>query len=160
MMRKVFLVIFLLSTVTFCGEKRFSWAQDTDACGPQGGCDQKPQVSVTQENAQFVPEITYDEFITLRKGNKNYILLDARPANVFINGHIEGALSFPLSDMNEEKIKELIPQGVKVVVYCQSASCQTSRLAAQLLRSFNYDAIDYHGGVMEWTQKGNALVKE
>lgn len=66
----------------------------------------------------------------------NAIWVDARPDEEFAREHVPGALS-----LNEDRWNELLPQflavwspGKKVVVYCSSLSCNTSREVARRLR--------------------------
>ena len=151
MRMRISIVIFLL-----CVGLAVAARADEDSCGPQGcagGNAADPGI--------FIDELTYDEFVALRTSKEKFILLDTRAAEQFATGHIDGALSFPLANMLPEKCKLLLPLEVKIVVYCQSSSCNASRTAAQKLKSFGYkDVWDYHGGINEWTAKGNPLVKE
>lgn len=62
--------------------------------------------------------------------------VDARPDTDFAGGHIPGALA-----LNEDRWDDLLPglldkwdPGRKIVVYCSSLSCQTSRDVARRLR--------------------------
>ncbi len=144
-----FILIFGTSMVCFASEP------SEDSC-PPSGCAERSPPDLSQID---VAEITYDEFRALKSSTEPYILLDTRPVTSFTTGHIEGAFSFPLADISTQKVRKLLPQGIKIVVYCQSASCSASRHAAQKLKSLDYDVVDYHGGVQEWTQKGQTLVK-
>ena len=128
---------------------------DEDSCGPQGCAGAK-----SADLGIFVDELSYDDLMTLKNSEEKFILLDTRGAEQFAAGHIDGALSFPLANMLPEKCKLLLPQDVKIVVYCQSSSCNVSHAAAQKLKSLGYeDVLDYHGGINEWVTKGNQLVK-
>lgn len=107
-----------------------------------------------------VNEIGYDEFIKMRKSAQKYILLDARGADSYKSGHIEGALSFPLKDMDETNAKTLLKKDSKIIVYCASFGCHASTAAAKKLLELGYkNVVDYKGGIKEWTEKGNKLVK-
>jgi rhodanese-related sulfurtransferase len=71
-----------------------------------------------------------------RAWGENVIWVDARPEEEFARDHVPGALS-----LNEDRWNELLPQflaawspGRKIVVYCSSLSCNTSREVARRLR--------------------------
>ncbi len=156
--RLVLLMSCLLGTVL----PAVAHADEEDSCGPTG-CGNAEALHPAGAPALnvAVDQISYADLVALRSSDAKYILLDTRPAQSFSDGHIDGALSFPLGDMLPEKCKELLPQGVKIVVYCQSSSCSVSRAAAQALKSFGFkDVVDYHGGIKEWTEQGNKLVKD
>jgi rhodanese-related sulfurtransferase len=71
-----------------------------------------------------------------RSWGASALWVDARADADFENGHIPGALP-----LNEERWDDLLPgvvdawdPGRKIVVYCSSLSCQTSRDVARRLR--------------------------
>ncbi len=71
-----------------------------------------------------------------RAWGENVIWVDARPEEEFERDHVPGALS-----LNEDRWNELLPQFLaawspekKIVVYCSSLSCNTSREVARRLR--------------------------
>jgi len=85
------------------------------------------------------------------------IWVDARPDEEFASDHVPGALS-----LNEDRWNELLPQflavwspGTKVVVYCSSLSCNTSREVARRLRREAQlpDVFVLEGGWEAWLKK-------
>jgi len=87
----------------------------------------------------------------------NVIWVDARPDEEFARDHVPGALS-----LNEDRWNELLPQflavwspGTKVVVYCSSLSCNTSREVARRLRREAQlpDVFVLEGGWEAWLKK-------
>ena len=104
-------------------------------------------------------EMTYDQFMQLRNSGEQYTLVDALPSDSYNSGHIEGAISFPLDTINKDNAKNKIPQGSHVVVYCASFKCPVSTTAAKKLSKLGYNVLDYKGGLKEWQEKGNGLVK-
>ena len=87
----------------------------------------------------------------------NVIWVDARPDEEFASDHVPGALS-----LNEDRWNELLPQflavwspGTKVVVYCSSLSCNTSREVARRLRREAQlpDVFVLEGGWEAWLKK-------
>ena len=87
----------------------------------------------------------------------NVIWVDARPDEEFARDHVPGALS-----LNEDRWNELLPQFLavwspekKVVVYCSSLSCNTSREVARRLRKEAQlsDVFVLEGGWEAWLKK-------
>ena len=130
---------------------------EEDSCS-QTGC------SPEKSSKQFVPEqqikdLTYEDFVQLKKSDKKFLIVDVRPKESYLTGHIKGAISFPLQEMFLDTITVKLPKSIKIVVYCGSASCPASAQAAQKLKNLGYDVEHYKGGVNEWTKHGNVLVK-
>lgn len=106
-----------------------------------------------------VREISYGQFTALRKSKEPYLLLDVLSKDSYRNGHIKGAISFPVDTINKETAAKAIPKGSHVVVHCGSFACGASTNAAKKLSELGYEVLDYKGGLKEWQEKGNRLVK-
>jgi 3-mercaptopyruvate sulfurtransferase SseA len=68
-------------------------------------------------------------------------------------GHIEGAVNLPLEELQYDVPAALegIDTSRPIVAYCHSG--QRSELAAALLRSAGYDAVNYEGSWHEWSRR-------
>jgi rhodanese-related sulfurtransferase len=68
-------------------------------------------------------------------------------------GHIEGAVNLPLDELQYDVPAALegIDTSRPIVAYCHSG--QRSELAAALLRSAGYDAVNYEGSWHEWSRR-------
>lgn len=106
-----------------------------------------------------VKNITYDQFTAIRNSGEKYTLLDVLSSESFKDGHIEGAESFPLETINEAASEERLSKDDNIIVYCGSFQCRASTEAAKKLQSLGYNVLDYKGGLKEWQEKGNKLVK-
>lgn len=82
----------------------------------------------------------------LRSGR--YVLLDVRPPEEFAAGHIDGAMSIPLSEL-ADRLSELSAD-VEVVAYCRGEYCVLSYDAVRLLRAKGRAARRLDGGMLEW----------
>lgn len=106
-----------------------------------------------------VKQITYNQFMKIRKSGEKYVLLDVLPPDSYAKGHIEGAASFPVTDISEQTAAGKLSKSDNIVVYCGSFQCPASTEAAKKLSALGYNVLDYKGGLKEWQDKGNNLVK-
>ncbi len=79
-------------------------------------------------------------------------LLDVRPVEEFEAGHIPGAVSVPLEDL-ESRLADL-PHDREVVAYCRGPYCVLSAKAVETLRARGYCAIRMEEGVPDWRARG------
>jgi rhodanese-related sulfurtransferase len=112
-----------------------------------------------REIVKGVKQITYDQFVRIRYSAEPYILLDVLPFRSFRDGHIEGAVSFPLETINEENASIILFADSKIITYSASNECYTSTAAAIKLTELGYSVLDYKGGMKEWVEYGNMLVR-
>src|ERR671935_431674 len=82
----------------------------------------------------------------MRKGDA--VLVDVRPAEEFEAGHIEGARSIPLEEL-EERLAELPPDR-EVVAYCRGPFCAYAHDAVRRLRRSGRPARRLEEGWPEW----------
>jgi rhodanese-related sulfurtransferase/predicted transcriptional regulator len=83
-----------------------------------------------------------------RLGRNEVVLVDVRPAEEFDAGHIEGALSIPLDEL-DERLAEL-PAGSEIVAYCRGEFCAYAHEAVRALRAAGKPARRLDGGWPEW----------
>jgi rhodanese-related sulfurtransferase len=82
----------------------------------------------------------------LRKGD--VVLVDVRPTEEFEAGHIEGARSIPLEEL-EDRLAEL-PANREVVAYCRGPFCAYAHDAVRRLRAADRPARRLEEGWPEW----------
>ena len=98
-----------------------------------------------------VDAIGRDELVArLRKGD--IVLVDVRPAEEFAAGHIEGARSIPIEDL-EKRLAEL-PAGREVVAYCRGPFCAYAHDAVRRLQAAGRTARRLEDGWPEWRLAG------
>lgn len=89
----------------------------------------------------------------LRRARKGeVIVLDVRPTVEFTAGHIPGALSIPLDEL-EAHLKDL-PDHVEIVAYCRGAYCVLAYDAVRLLHAAGRPARRLQEGMLEWRLAG------
>ena len=100
-----------------------------------------------------VDAIGRDELIArMRKGD--VVLVDVRPAEEFAAGHIEGATSIPLREL-EDRLAEL-PSDREIVAYCRGPFCAYANEAVRRLRAAGQRARRLEEGWPEWRLAGQA----
>ena len=86
----------------------------------------------------------------LRKGD--IVLVDVRPAAEYAAGHIQGARSIPLAEL-EGRLAELPPDR-EVVAYCRGPFCAYAHEAVRRLRAAGREARRLEEGWPEWRLAG------
>ena len=84
--------------------------------------------------------------------NGQVAVLDVRPANEFAMGHVAGAISIPLKEL-EAQIANFDP-AKEIVAYCRGAYCVLSFEAVALLRQKGLKARRMEDGYPEWKAAG------
>jgi rhodanese-related sulfurtransferase len=92
------------------------------------------------------------EELIRRVRSGDVIVLDVRPAVEFESGHIPGALSLPLDEL-EECLGDL-PEDVDIVAYCRGAYCVLAYEAVQRLQSAGRRGRRLDEGMLEWRLAG------
>jgi len=82
----------------------------------------------------------------------NIILLDVRPVEEYMAGHLPNALSIPVTEL-EDRLPEL-PQDREIVAYCRGPYCVFADEAVALLRSNGYSAHRLEQGLPDWRALG------
>jgi rhodanese-related sulfurtransferase/DNA-binding transcriptional ArsR family regulator len=91
--------------------------------------------------------LTRDELIA-RRAHGDVVVLDVRPADEFAAGHIPGALSIPLEQLDEQLAR--LPRDVTIVAYCRGPYCVLAPLAMEKLRAAGFDSRRLAEGLPEW----------
>src|SRR5712692_8705561 len=79
-------------------------------------------------------------------------VLDVRPVEEYRAGHIPGAVSLPLKQL-ERRLKSL-PTDREIVAYCRGPYCVLAPEAVTILRQHGYAARPMDDGVAEWRAHG------
>jgi len=80
------------------------------------------------------------------------VVLDVRPAEEYHAGHIAGAISLPLEEL-EARLAEL-PAAIEVVAYCRGPFCALAPQGVALLRRHGLRARRLEDGFPEWRFAG------
>jgi rhodanese-related sulfurtransferase len=94
-------------------------------------------------------------------GTTRPILVEALPEKYYRDGHLPGALHLPHTEVAERAAAVLPDKKADIVVYCASATCQNSHVAAKLLEQRGYARVSvYAGGKQDWIEAGLDVEKD
>ena len=87
-----------------------------------------------------------------RARSKRVVILDTRPASEYVAGHITGAISVPVDDL-QRRLQQLT-KGKEYVAYCRGPYCVYADRAVELLRAHGRRARRLIDGFPEWRAAG------
>lgn len=91
---------------------------------------------------------------------KQAVVLDARSAASFRDGHIAGALPVPLEEAKRHPSSPLparVGKDSTIIAYCNGFSCHDSMELGKILMRAGYSSVYvYEGGFPEWRDAGYA----
>jgi rhodanese-related sulfurtransferase len=79
------------------------------------------------------------------------VVFDVRPAVEYRAGHIAGAVSVPLSEL-QGRMRDL-PDGIQVVAYCHGRYCVYADEAVRSLRRHGVSVARLEDGYPEWARE-------
>jgi DNA-binding transcriptional ArsR family regulator/rhodanese-related sulfurtransferase len=102
----------------------------------------------SRADAEPVP---MDELLK-RARSKQVVILDTRPASEYVAGHIAGAISIPVDDL-QRRLKKLT-KSKDYVAYCRGPYCIYADRAVEMLRASGRRARRLIEGFPEWRSAG------
>lgn len=138
MMKKILAILMLVITLT--------------ACGTEEAADDSTILNETTETTEdvLVPyePITAEDAKKLMDTESDYIIVDARTAEEFAEGHIPGAILIPEYEIADRARAELPDKDQLILVYCRSG--RRSKIASQALTDLGYTNVKEFGGIIDW----------
>ena len=95
--------------------------------------------------------VSMDELLK-RARKADVVILDTRPAPEFAAGHIAGAISVPVEDLQQELRK--LPKNKEYVAYCRGPYCVYADRAVEFLRKHGRRTRRLIEGFPEWKAAG------
>jgi rhodanese-related sulfurtransferase len=95
--------------------------------------------------------MTRDE-LTKRLRSGDIVVLDVRPVSEYRSGHLPGAISLPVGQL-QERLGE-VRSGAQVVAYCRGPYCVYADEAVRLLTENGRKAYRLEDGFPEWSTAG------
>ena len=110
-----------------------------------------------QEPAVRAEEINNPLKVRKMLASGGIFLIDVRRADLYAQGHIPGAESFPLYEFDAVigRFRDRIKPQDPVLVYCSGVACVDSHTFAERLIQMGYTRVTvYSGGFSEWEEIG------
>lgn len=133
---------------------------------PFFACAQKPPViksarcndaAFDQKVAEMLDfSVAVMDVDSLRKHQRNFVILDARERKEFDVSHIEGARYAGYDDFDKNVVKNLSPN-TPIVVYC-SIGYRSEKIAARLQKQGFRKVYNLYGSIFEWVNRGYPVV--
>ena len=95
---------------------------------------------------------------SVKHGGSDLVLLDTRDREDYRRGHIKGALSMPLEEI-DKRYRDL-PRDKDIVTYCYNQYCHLSTLGALKLVEHGIPTKEMNVGWSEWVKLGNPMHEE
>ena len=102
-------------------------------------------------NREDLEAVSAGELLSRLQTN-GVVVLDVRPGEEYRAGHIPGARSVPMSEL--ESALTDIPRAHEVIAYCRGPYCVFADEAVEMLQSRGYNAKRLHGGLPDWRAAG------
>lgn len=96
-------------------------------------------------------QISAKQAKTIMDEQEEYILLDVRTEREFAEGHIEGAILIPNTEIVSRAAEKLPDKDALILVYCRSGN--RSKQAALALVDMGYTNVLDFGGIIDWPYK-------
>lgn len=125
----------------------FSFVLETPAAEPERA---RQHFAQKLEFETDVADLIYD----LKKGNRDFTVIDTRSPKSFALCHIPGAVNLP--KINAETTAEL-PKDKTCVVYCWGVACNGSTKGAMRLNELGFRAKELIGGIEYWRKEGGEV---
>jgi len=113
--------------------------------------------TVAEQRLADLERLVKEHFVRMkdllaRARSKDVIILDTRPADEYHAGHITGAISVPIDEL-QDRLRSL-PADKEYVAYCRGPYCVYADRAVELLRRSRRRASRLDGGFPEWRAAG------
>jgi rhodanese-related sulfurtransferase/DNA-binding transcriptional ArsR family regulator len=87
-----------------------------------------------------------------RAERNEVVIVDVRPAEEFEAGHIPGAVSIPIDELDAKVVQ--LPRDREIVAYCRGPFCVLAPRAVAILRAHGFHARRLDEGLPEWRLSG------
>ncbi len=108
------------------------------------------------ESRDKMTPVKRDELLEMVRSGEA-VVLDVRPPEEFVAGHVPGAINIPL-DKLPKRLKQL-PHGQEIVAYCRGPYCMLAYEAVAMLRDQGFQARRLEEGFPEWKAQNLPVAK-
>jgi rhodanese-related sulfurtransferase len=117
-------------------------------------------VSIIGCTPQEVSIITAQEAFALIKeneGNQDFVIIDVRTPEEFVDGHLENALNINLNSGSFSDDINKLNKNKPYLIYCRSGN--RSAQAAVIMKDLGFKGVYDMGGINDWITEGFPIVK-
>lgn len=93
-----------------------------------------------------------DVRLDLQRGQRSFVIVDARSAQDFEECHIPGAINLPYRRITAESTAHL-PHDQVLAIYCWSPACNAATKAAAKLSALGFQVKEMIGGLEYWRRE-------
>ncbi len=98
--------------------------------------------------------ITLETLLEKRENDDDFTLIEVLGRDQYESGHIPGAVSLPVNEI-EERAEDELDKGEDIVLYCASYVCQASVKADEKFHNLGFTkVVDFKGGKARWKEAG------
>jgi rhodanese-related sulfurtransferase len=102
--------------------------------------------------------ISREDLKTLIASDKKHTIVEALPKKYYEAEHLPGAINLPHDEVQAAASRLIPDKNETVIVYCASAECKNSHVAAEALRGLGYSRVyEYTEGKKGWKEAGLQL---
>jgi rhodanese-related sulfurtransferase len=122
----------------------------------------KGVITASEKNDIVLNDLEIGDVTSAKKlyDSKRFVFVDARSQDDYDEGHIRGAVSFPVwqFDKKIEAFLKQYPLEKPIITYCSGRTCEDSHKLAQLLLQFGYTEIGvFIDGFPGWEAEGHPI---
>lgn len=154
MRRKGWCILFMMG-VFLCGLTACTNRNDTVYAASAPLPETDAETATEEESLPAYEQISAEEAKKLMDTETDYIIVDVRTKDEFTEGHIDGAILIPYSEITDRAKEELPDQEQLILIYCRSG--RRSKIASEALAELGYTNVKEFGGIIDWPYD---LVKE
>ncbi|MBP1917390.1 rhodanese-related sulfurtransferase/DNA-binding HxlR family transcriptional regulator [Lederbergia galactosidilyticus] len=99
------------------------------------------------KNLDGIETLSVDELYG-KLAKEDIVLLDLRAEDEFENGHIEGAISVPMEEL--DLYLQKLPKDKEIIAYCRGKFCALSAIAAKKLKEHGFTAYSMDESFYAW----------
>lgn len=148
--RTMYEVVMVVLITTALSGAAYVFRPHTLPLWPSGGGDSLPE-----KDEHLFSTISIDDAIDLFN-RQAAVFADARPLELFIEGHIQGAIHLDpyLFDVWAESLVDRIPPEKTIITYCEGEHCSLSAELAEKLIWLGYEQVFYlKDGWGQWKRR-------
>lgn len=107
------------------------------------------------DNQDGIKTLSLEEVVDRTADITNNFILDVRPEDEFLAGHIDTSINIPLDHLTDNFAK--LPKNKVIIVYCRGRLCQNSNLATQLLNENGFNAFSLNSSYYDWKRISSTI---